>query len=174
MAVNVLADKLVNYEVFKDGVRKLGTADVTLPELNYKTATMSGAGIAGDIEMPTPAQTESLELKLKWRTLDVNATELLALKSHDLEIRGANEVYDSATGEIIMRPVKVNVRGLPKGGSLGSFTPADHTDSENTLELVYLRVTVDGKKKVEIDKLNYIHYVNGVDYAAELREALGL
>ncbi|MBF1685406.1 MAG: phage major tail tube protein, partial [Selenomonas sp.] len=70
--------------------------------------------------------------------------------------------------------VKVNIRGLPKKGSLGSLKPAEHTDSKTTLEVTYLKVTIDGVRKVEIDKLNYIHFIDGVDYLKDVRRALGL
>ena len=56
---NIVRDKLINYEVFVAGSRKLGTADVTLSSIEYKTTTLSGAGIGGEIEMPTPGQTGS-------------------------------------------------------------------------------------------------------------------
>lgn len=172
--VNNIRDKLINFEVFKGGSRKLGMADVTLPSISYKTATISGAGIGGEIEMPTPGQTESMELEISWRTLNEDVTELLAICSQDLELRGANEQYDAATGEIKVQTVKVNVRGLPKKGDLGSLKPADHTDSKTTLEVTYLKITIDGKRKVEIDKLNYIHFIDGIDYLVDVRKALGL
>jgi len=174
MGVNVVRDKLTNFEVFAGGDRKLGMADVTLPSIEYKTATLSGAGIGGEIEMPTPGQTSSMELEINWRTLNDDNAKLLAMKAHDLELRGANENYDAGTGEIITEAVKINVRGLPKKGDLGSFKPADHTDTKTTLELTYFKMTVDGKRMVEIDKLNYIHYVDGTDYMASVRKALGL
>lgn len=91
-----------------------------------------------------------------------------------MEFRGANENYDAGTGEIITEAVKVNVRALPKKGELDSFKPADHTDTKTTMEVIYLKQTIDGKRTIEIDKLNYIHYVNGVDYLESIRKALGL
>lgn len=171
---NIVRDKLINYEVFIDGDRKLGTADVTLPSIEYKTATLSGAGIGGEIEMPTPGHTGSIEIELNWRTLNVDNAVLLAMKAHDLEFRGANENYDAGTGEIITEAVKLNVRALPKKAEFGSFKPADHTDTKTTMEAIYLKQTIDGKRTIEIDKLNYIHYVNGVDYLESVRKALGL
>ena len=172
--VNTVRDKLINFEVFKGGNRKLGMADVTLPSISYKTATISGAGIGGEIEMPTPGQTESMETEISWRTLNEDVTELLAMRSQDLEFRGANEQYDAATGEIKVQAVKVNIRGLAKKGDLGSLKPADHMNSKTTLEVTYIKVTIDGVRKVEIDKFNYIHFVDGVDYLADVRKALGL
>lgn len=172
--VNVVRDKLINFEVFMTGARKLGMADITLPTVEYKTATLSGAGIGGEIEMPTPGQTASMELEINWRTINEDVTTLLAMKAHDLELRGANEQYDAGTGEIKTQAVKINIRGLPKKGDVGTFKPADHTETKSTLELTYLKITIDDKMVLEIDKLNYIHYVDGVDYLASVRAALGL
>ena len=172
--INLVRDKLVNFEVFKEGDRWLGMADVTLPDIGYKTATLSGAGIGGEIDMPTPSQTESMQLEINWRTINGDVTELLQPRAHDLELRGANEHYDAGTGELKYESVKINVRGLPVSGGLGTLKPADHTESKNTLELLYLKITIDGEKKVEIDKLNYIHFVNGTDFAEPIRNALGL
>lgn len=171
---NEVPDRLEQFEVFKDGTRKIGVAEVTLPEIKFKTETMNGAGIAGDLEMPAPGQTESLELKLSWRTTNGNLTELLAGQSHDLELRGANLHYDSATGKWRRQAVKINVRGMPKSGNLGKFAPTSRADAETTLELTYMKMTIDGKKDTEIDKLNYICYIDGKDYLADLRAALGL
>ncbi len=173
-SVNTVRDKLINFEVFMGGDRKLGMADVTLPKIKNKTSTLSGAGIGGEIEMPTTGQTESMELEINWRTINSDISVLSAMKAHDLELRGANEQYDAGTGEISTQAVKINVRGLPKETALGSLKPADHTDSKTTLELVYIKISIDGVKKVEIDKLNYIHYINGTDYMESVRKALGL
>lgn len=172
--VNIVRDKLINFEVFKEGNRKLGMGDITLPSLEYKTATLSGAGIGGDIEMPTPGQTASMELEINWRTLNEDVTKLLAVKAHDLEIRGSNQQYDAGTGEIKSQPVRINVRTVPKKSDLGSFKPAEHTDSKSTLEIIYLKVEIGGERVIEIDKLNYIHYVDGVDYLASVRSDLGV
>lgn len=174
MAVNVVRDKLINYEVFLSGQRKLGMADVTLPEVSYKTESISGAGIGGEIDMPTLGQTDSMELGIKWRTINEDVTALLRQDAQDLEIRGANQHYDAGTGKLKVQAVKVFARVLAKKGTFGTFTPAAKADAENTMEVLYLKILIDGKKKVEIDKLNYIHYVDGVDYLASVRGALGL
>lgn len=174
MPVNAVRDKLINYEVFLKGERKLGMADVTLPEITYKTDTISGAGIGGEIDMPTLGQTDSMELSIKWRTINEDVTALLRQEPQDLEIRGVNQHYDAGKGMLPVQTVKVNVRTIPKKGNFGTLTPASKTDAENTMEVLYLKITIDGKKKVEIDKLNYIHYIDGKDYLQAVREGLGV
>lgn len=172
--INAIQDKNINYEVFAGGVRKLGTAEVALPTVEPMTSTLSGAGIGGEIEMPTPGMTSSMELELTWRTVNERNTAMLKMGAQDLELRNANEVYDAGTGLIKAQAVKINIRGLVKSSDLGSLKPADHTDTKTTFEVIYLKITIDGKRYVEIDKLNYIHYVDGTDYLADVRKALGL
>ena len=48
------------------------------------------------------------------------------------------------------------------------------TGTANTLEVNYIKVTVDGKTMLEIDKYNYVCIIDGVDYLKGSREALGL
>ena len=52
---------VINYAIYEDAVEYLGTTEVTLPDLEYMTEELSGAGIAGNIEeslfqMNFPAQ----------------------------------------------------------------------------------------------------------------------
>ena len=42
-------------------------------------------------------------------------------------------------------------------------------EAEVTLELTYILIENDGKKLVEIDKLNGVYIVNGQDMLAEVR-----
>lgn len=171
---NAVRDKLTDFAVFKDGQQKLGTADITLPSVEYLAETLKGPGIGGEVSMPTMGQTSSMELTINWRTLNADVTDLHAPKAHDLEFRGAIAHYDSSTSEIHQIPVSIRVRGIPKKLELGKLETSATMDSSNTLELVYLKQTYDGVTKIEIDKFARIFKINGTDYLAEVRAALGL
>ena len=101
MPINEQRDKLINYEVFLGGKRKLGMADITLPKIKYLTNTMKGAGIGGDIDMPTLGMTSDMDLTIKWRTINTDVAELFAPRAHDLVFRGVHQHYDAATGELV-------------------------------------------------------------------------
>ena len=173
-AVNEVRSHFINYEVFYGGTRKLGMADLTLPKINYKSNDITGAGIAGDVSMPTIGMTESMEAGIKWRTLNEDVTMLMQQKAHDLTFRGANQHYDAGLGTFKVQSIRVDLRGVPKGGNLGKMEQASESESENTLELLYLKITIDGVKRIEIDKLNYICYINGEDVLSDVRTALGV
>lgn len=172
--MNIQYDKLTAFAVWKGGERKIGVADVTLPDIEYMSESIKGAGIAGEVDMPTLGHTSSMTVSVNWRTINGDNIDLIAPKAHDLEFRGAQQNYEAGGGELVVQSVKINVRALPKKGGIGKLDTAAKTDSSNELECVYLKVTIDGVVKIEIDKFNYIHNIAGTDYLEKVRAALGL
>lgn len=170
-----LRAQLINYEIFNgDGDRLLGTASIDLPELKAKTATISGAGISGEIEMPTIGFLESLTITLNWRSINDVFADLSVQKAVDLLCYGAEQIYDHSDGELGVEQVKISLRGIPKNGTLGKFEPANPTESKNEIEVIYMKIEVGGEEIIEFDKINYIYVVNGEDYLEDTREALNL
>jgi len=174
MAVNEQRLFLDNYECFYEGIRKLGMVDVTLPSLKAKTVDIVGAGIAGGMDFPSSPMLENMELKIKWRTVQEDLTMMNEARSHLLTFRGSQRNYDAGSGIFRIVPLKVDVRGVPVEMNLGTLAQASSTDSETTLNLDYLQVTADGKQLIEFDRFNYIYKVNGTDYLADDRSAMGI
>lgn len=190
------AAQLINFEIFDEGKRFLGVADVTLPEIEYMSTEISGAGIAGQVSMPSRWITNSLELTLKFRSVTQWATHLLEQQSHDLTMYGAVNSYKSGgaadyassgssdihgkpssfnqIGQVRAMPVKIAARCLSKKLNLGKFAPNELMESECVFELVTLRVEVDGSEELSLDKFGYILKIHGEDYAADVKSALGL
>ena len=169
-----MPEKLINFRVYEDGKDLLGVADVELPDLEWMTETVTGAGIAGEIDSPVLGHFKSLALKLKWRTVTGNTTVLAQSKAHHLDLRGSVQRYDAGAGEYKNYPVKVVVKAIPKKVGLGKLEPGKPQDNESEFECVYLKLWIDGEEKIEIDKYNYIAIVDGVDYLADVRTHLGL
>ena len=167
-------DKMAAFILRESGEIEVGVADITLPKISYMTDTVSGAGLAGEIETPTMGQLSSMEFGINWRTINKSLIRLAAPDFHSLEFRGAQQVLDKEHEELTIESVRVVVRGLPKETDLGKGQTAAKTDSATTLECTYLKVEVDGDTVVEIDKLNGICLISGTDYWCAIREALGL
>ena len=83
-----------------------------------------------------------------------------------LEIRGAQQTTNTE-GDIEFRPMRVVVRG--RGGKLttGKVKAGSSMDTKITLTTLYILIEVDGKTVVELDKLNEVYKVNGVDVLAK-------
>ena len=167
-------EKLINFRVYQDGDDLLGISDVTLPKLDSITETVKGAGVAGEIDDPTIGHFGSMELELNWRSLVKSNIVLAKPTGVHLDLRGACQGHDSAKNVLKTMPVKIVVEGTPKSTDLGKLDMGATTDTKNTIEVTYIKITVDGETVLEIDKFNYICVIGGVDYMADIRDALGL
>lgn len=171
---NKIPERLINFRVYNNGNDLLGVATVELPELEAMSDTVSGAGIAGEVESPVMGHFGSMTTTITWRTIEKSLAELAKPDAHALEVRGSEQVYDAANGIYSTVPVRCSMRVSPKTVSLGSFEPGSTTDSEQEFEVTYLKLEVNKKEVVEIDKYNYIARFNGVDVLAKVRADLGL
>lgn len=167
-------EKLINFRVYKNGNDLVGVADVELPSLEAMTETVKGAGLAGEIDSPVLGHYSSMELTLNWRTLEKTNVNLVSPNGIDLDLRGAQQLYDSGTGKYIVRPIKCVVRGVPKKTELGKLNVGATVDTSNVIETSYIKVLIDGENILELDKYNYICNIGGVDFLKEVRKALGL
>ena len=174
MSMQDTLEQVINYEVYVDGGRCLGTASVDLPELQYMTQTIKGAGIAGEYEAPTLGHLQSLEIKLTFRALYENPIALMEQKAVILSLRAAVQQYDSANGTLKPLPVRIDARGRIKGGAMGKFEPSELMDTEITFECDVISVKVNNIEYFMHDKLNFVNRVNGQDYLASVRLALGI
>lgn len=171
---NQIPEKLINFRVYLDGVDLLGVADVQLPSMEAMTDTVKGAGIAGEIESPVLGHFQSMTATINWRTVTRNQIALAAQKVHHIDARGAIQIMDAGAGAYIVVPCKVVMRGTPKKTDLGKLEVGAQQEAQTELEVIYLKLTLDGVDRLELDKLNYIHNVDGEDSLAEVRSALGL
>lgn len=94
--------KINNYNVYNEGEKLLGVGDeLTLPDFEATSETVSGAGILGEIDDPTIGHFGNMQLEIPFRTLDKEATNMMdQTRAVQLTIRGAAQEIDSA-GNIV-------------------------------------------------------------------------
>lgn len=164
---------VINFAVYEDGKEYIGTASATLPDISLLTVSHSGAGIGGNIEDVIMGHVDSMTLSLNFKTLNENAFSLCELRYHDIDLRVAQQEEDPVSGAIKTRAVKHIMRVIPKKTSGGGVAPASAADISGEYAVRYWKTTIDGEKKLEIDPLNFICYVNGSDALADVKTALG-
>lgn len=169
---NYIPEKINEYNVYLDGNKMIGVAATsTLPEVNMQTSTVSGMGVNGEIDSPTLGQFESMEQEIQFNTLYSSAVDLLnPLKAVNLTFRAAQQVSDKATGGgYAFKSLRIVEMGRVKKVKLGKVEKNNSMEASVTLELTYILVEVDGVTILEIDKLNQVYSVNGVDMLADVR-----
>ncbi len=170
----IVPEMLRNFRVYEGSDDFIGTSDVELPSLESLNETIKGAGMAGEIAAPVIGHLGSIETKFNWRTITNKNASLVAPRAHTFDVRGDQQFYDSTAGEYITCAVKLLIVGSPKNAELGKLDPATTTGTSNVYETTYLKLEIDGKEKLEIDKYNYIFKVDGKDYLSASREAQGI
>lgn len=170
----VVPEKLINFRAYDDGEDLLGMSDIELPSIKYLTESIKGAGIAGEIDSPTMGHFASMEATVNWRTIMKANASISGTEVKHFDFRGAQQVYDAANKKYRAVPVKCIIEGVCKEIKLGKLDVGASTGSSNTIEVHYIKLTVDKEVIFEIDKYNYIANIGGTDYLQEVRTALGL
>lgn len=163
----------INFAVYEDGSEYAGMAKVTLPDLTALTQTVSGAGIAGNVEAVIQGHYDTMTLGLSFRTTTPQSIKLAEPRRHNIDLRVAQQNEDTVAGAVAISKVKHIFVVIPKKLTGGSIAPASPTDGSGEYAVRYWATYIDGKKYLEFDPLNFICYVNGVDYLADVRTALG-
>lgn len=167
-----IPERLTSFNAYNDGTKLIGVVDVTLPEISYMTDTISGAGIAGEIETTVLGMVQAMSTTLNWRTVTKAAGVLAAPRIHALELRGTQEIFDTSAGVKRSQPVRVAMRVQPKRYNNGNFEAAAATGSESEFEVTYYKLIIDGEEVIEIDKYNFICKIDGTDYLADVRDQI--
>lgn len=167
---NYVPEKINDANCYLDGNKMIGVAaSVTLPEINMKTSTVSGMGINGEIDSPAIGLFESMEQEVQFNTLYSSFADMLSpLKTVNLTFRAAQQVYDK-TGGYAFKGLRVVEMGRVKKFNPGKIEKGESMEATVTIELTYILIENDGKKLAEIDKLNGVYVVDGVDMLAEIR-----
>lgn len=166
-------ETVIGFAVYEDGTEYLGLSEVTLPEISNMAEEISGAGIGGKIESVILGAIEAMTLTLNFRTVTKNAIKLHEPRQHTIDLRAAQQQRDSTKGETEIVKVKHVLNVTPKKLNPGKLATASAAEVSGEYAVAYFATYINGEKVLEIDPLNYIYYVNGVDYLADVRKALG-
>lgn len=168
------ADQLVtNFAVYEDAIDYYGMAEVEFPEISMLTEEIKGAGIAGNIEAVVIGHLEAMTATFSFRTVTDAAIKMTEPRIHNIDCRVAQQVHNTRTGQTTQEAVKHIMRTMPKKLAPGKAAPASTADVSGEHAVYYYAIWKNGKKVTELDPLNYICLINGTDYLAEVRKALG-
>ena len=163
----------VNFACYEDAKEYLGMTEATLPDIEFMSETISGAGIGGEMEEVLAGMVSAMTTTLNFRTANKSAMKLTAPKIHNIDLRVAQQQRDSASGKIKIVQIKHVLKLMPKKQGMGTVAPASPGDVSGDYATSYFATYIDGDKKSEIDPANFICNINGKDYLADVRKALG-
>ena len=166
-------ESVINFQVYENATEYYGMAEVGLPEISNITNDVQGAGISGTFESVVLGHLEAMTLTLNFRTLVRDALKLLEPRDHQIDLRVAQQDKDTVSGQTVVTALKHVFVCKPKSLNPGAVAPASPADASGEYAVTYWATFINGVKTLEIDILNFIYFVNGKDYLAEVRAALG-
>lgn len=168
---NIIPAKIIDFNIYGDGERLVGAgSELELPTASMMTSTLTGCGLGGEIDLPTLGKFQSIEQELPFTMLHSSFVDFLdTTKPCALTFRGAAQILDRE-GITTERGCRVVERGVPKEFKPGKAKMGEAMDTSTKLELFYLMIEVDGENMLEIDKLNNVYKVRGVDQMANVRK----
>ncbi|AWY43739.1 phage major tail tube protein [Pseudomonas putida] len=169
-----LPRKLKNMNLFNDGNSYLAVAkSVTLPALGRKMEAYRGGGMNGPVKADLGFSDDGIKLEWKTGGLDlISLRQFGTVKASGVLLRFAGTYQQDDTEE--MSAVEIVVRGRHETIEMGDAKPGDDTEHSMTTSCSYYKLIVDGETVIEIDLLNFVEMVDGVDMLEAQRKALGI
>lgn len=164
--------KINAYNVYDKGVKMVGISDeVTLPDFEGLTSTLSGPGFLGEIDEPLLGHFGASEVEVPFRTLNEKMFDLLQQgNAVDLTLRISTQAIVESDMSTDFMPSRVVIKGKSKGFTGGKVKQGDGTGSSVKVEVYYILIEVNSNKKFELDKINFVYKVNNVDLLAKVRK----
>ncbi|WP_294257189.1 phage major tail tube protein [uncultured Sphingomonas sp.] len=165
-----LPRKLKDMNLYSEGNSFRGIAtSVTLPKLTRKLEDYRGAGMDGTVKLDQGAEAMEMEFTL-------GGPELSILRQFGLPgvagtyLRFAGMWQDEGTGQV--DEGEITVRGRYEEMDLGEMKPGEGGEFKCKFQCAYFRLDWNGEELIEIDVLNGVHRVGGVDRLAVFTSAL--
>jgi len=168
-----MPEKTINFKVYLRGIiDMIGIASVELPDIKTMSESVSGSGVMGEIDAPTPGHYGSMELKLKFRSLTGDIMLLMDPLDKDMRLVASVQAHDYVLGRSREEGHEINVGCRFKSCNMGTLEVAKAGNPELTFEVYRIKYAIDRIPRFEIDKINFINNIGGIDYALITRKNL--
>lgn len=167
-------NKVYDANVYVNGSSTHGTAsEVTCPEVSAQMTDYNALGMVGTAQLFNGFEAMEASIKWKFPSNDVMMACADPQQAVDLMVRGTKAEYDSA-GVSDEVPLTIYMRGFPHKSGVGGFKKGEDTEPETTFGINYYKLEIGGEEIIELDVLNNIYKVGGVDVLSERRSNLGI
>ncbi len=167
-----LPKKLKNFNIFADAKSWLGQVpEVTLPKLTRVMEKYRAGGMNGNASIDLGQGDLEAELTLGGIIEEV-FKQYANTKVDGVLLRFAGAYQEDATA--VVSAVEVVMRGRYEEIDQGNAKVGESGDMKVKLPLTYYKLTIDNVVMIEIDVVNFIEIVNGVDMLAKQRQAMGI
>jgi P2 family phage contractile tail tube protein len=169
-----LPAKLKNFNIFVDGTSMIGVAqELTLPKLTQKLIAYRGGGMMASVNVELGFDDGALDMDISVGGLVVDLLKQMGTITADgMQLRFVGAYQDDSDASY--KSCTIQTRGRFTEVDWGTAKVGEDTTHKYMLKNTYVKITVDDETVFEVDALNMIWVVGGVDKMADLRKAMGL
>lgn len=169
-----LPRKLKHLNLFGDGQNWLGVAEEFTPaKLTRKFEKYRGGGMPGAADIDMGLDDDALAVEFTLGGYESQLIKQMSTSKIDgVMLRFAGSFQRDDTGEV--QPVEIVCRGRYKELDRGTYKVGDNSQTKASMTCTYYKETAGGEVLIEIDTVNSIEIINGVDMMAAHRKAIGI
>ncbi len=163
--------KLKNMNLSVDGKGQAGKViDVTLPKIAPKLEEHRAGGMDAPINYDMGMEAMEASFTLAEYNAEILGLFGLTLGNNTaITMRGYAE--DEMGGS---QTIVAQMRGRLKDQDMGSWKPGDNAELKGAISCIYYSLTINGRSIYEVDCVNMVRKINGVDQLKKQRDALGI
>ncbi|MCL2636963.1 MAG: phage major tail tube protein [Oscillospiraceae bacterium] len=169
-----ISEAIANFNIFEGDHVYYGMASATMPTIQNVTEQISGAGIAGSYETAIMGHINAMTLTLNFRNMTTDSLRLMEQRNHQIELRVPVQELNRLQAQKIITAYKHVMIIQPKSLNAGQVAPATVGNVSGEYSVQYWATYINGEKVLEIDMLNFIYEVNGTNYLADMKRAMGM
>lgn len=167
-----LPSNLKHMNLFADGVSLVGEIDeVSLPKLTRKTEDYLGGGMVAPVQIDLHQEKLEMEITCAGYLRDA-ITQYGLAKADGGMWRFAGAYQRDDTGDVMA--VEIIARGRFSELDRGKAKVGSKSETKMKAALTYYKESIDGVDQIEIDAINFVFVIRGVDMLAKHRKAIGL
>jgi P2 family phage contractile tail tube protein len=167
----MIPQMLFNTNLFVDGISMAGDVpELSLPKVSVKVEAYRGGGMDAEIDMDVGI--EKLEASFSTNGVRKDAMKFVGLSDGNAFSASFRGSFKGQKGEFT--GVTATIRGMLKEVDPGSWKPGDKAEFKYSIAVTYYKLEIDGSVMYELDPVNSVRVINGVDQLIEMRNQLGL
>lgn len=147
---------------------RVGMAKTTLPKIEFNKETFTGYGIMGSIKKGAKGDVKEMTCSLEFMNMTQEHFDALDPYGKYITIRGS--VQKGATTQA----VKAVIFAEADSYDPGNLEKGKKMDTKLEVSTTYYYLEIDGEPQIEIDQINDVFKIKGVEKRLKVKQDVGL
>jgi P2 family phage contractile tail tube protein len=166
--------QLNNYSLWYEGYRFIGMTTVTLPNLANLTDELKSAGYGGTTTYPVQSHYGDWAVVFNFTAPSRDSIKLMAQDGLMVQAMSGTQEHETGEHKILIGAWTYTLGIIPRGFDLGALEVGVKQNVAIEAACTYIKAVYNGETMFEKDKPNMKDVILGVDYARNIRRAIGM